>query len=86
PNLNSERLYGALNFIPTSRKILEQISDSLIRHNVDTGATPPIPEIYDPWGTVLNYLYAEGDNFPQLISAGPDRSFGSPDDISSKKK
>jgi len=83
PSLNSESLYGALNFIPTSRKILEQISDSLI---ADKSGTPGI-ELYDPWGKVLDYRYdVNTDTFPELVSAGPDRSFGSPDDISSKKK
>lgn len=87
PDLNSESLYGALNFIPTSRKILEQISNSLIKHKVDTGAIPPIPELYDPWGKVLDYRYdVNTDTFPELVSAGPDRSFGSPDDISSRSK
>ena len=80
---HSELLYGELNRIPSSRKILEQISNSLIE---DRGGTDGTLEIYDPWGTVLNYLYAEGDNFPELISAGPDRIFGTADDISSKKK
>ena len=85
PNLNSERLYGALDSVPTSRKILERISDSLIRHNVDTEAEPPIPEIYDPWGNVLNYRYdVNTDTYPQLISAGPDRNFGTPDDVSNR--
>lgn len=92
-NVNSETLYAALNSVPSSRKLLEQISDSLIKHKVDTGAIPPIPEIYDPWGKVLDYrynfatpAYPEFTTYPELISAGPDRIFGSPDDISSKKK
>ncbi len=72
---HSEILYGALNSILSSRKILEKISNSLIKHNVDTGAVPPIPEIYDPWRTVLDYRYVAGNNFPELISAGPDRNF-----------
>jgi len=83
PNLNSETLYNGLNSIPSSRKVLEQIDSSLI---ADKGGTPG-PEIYDPWGTVLDYRYAVGDNFPELISAGPDRSFSSDaDNISSRKK
>jgi len=83
PILNSERLYGELNFIPTSRKILEQISDSFI---TDKSGTPGI-ELYDPWGKVLDYRYdVNTDTFPELVSAGPDRNFGSPDDISSRKK
>lgn len=84
---HSEILYDALNSIAGSRKILEQISDSLIRHNVDTGATPPIPEIYDPWAGVLGYSYDPlVDTYPELISAGPDGIFNTPDDITSRKK
>ena len=33
----------------------------------------------DAWGTVLNYEL--DDEFPVVISAGPDRTFGTPDDI-----
>jgi prepilin-type N-terminal cleavage/methylation domain-containing protein len=81
---HSEYLYGELYSIPSSRKILEKVSDSLIKHNVDTGSVPPVPEIYDPWGTTLDYRYVPGDNFPELISAGPDRIFGTTDDISNR--
>ena len=82
-----EILYDALNSIAGSRKILEKISDSLIKHNVDTGAMPPIPEIYDPWAGVLDCSYDPlVDTYPELISAGPDKNFGTADDISSRKK
>jgi prepilin-type N-terminal cleavage/methylation domain-containing protein len=80
----SEYLYGALYSIPSSRKILEKISDSLIKHEVDSGAVSPVPEIYDPWGTPLDYRYVPGDNFPELVSAGPDRTFGNADDIKNR--
>jgi len=74
---HSEFLYGELYSIPGSRKILEKISDSLIGNKFGTADSPP--EIYDPWGTVLNYQYDPAtDNFPELISAGPDRMFSSP--------
>ena len=47
-------------------------------------------ELRDPWGTLLDYVYeyagGKGDTFPELISAGPDRQFGTADDISSKGK
>ena len=75
---HSENLYRELYSIPGSRKILEKISDSLIKHEFDTGAIPPVPEIYDPWGTPLDYRYVPGDNFPELVSAGPDKVFRSP--------
>ena len=81
---HSEYLYGELYSVPDSRKILEKISDSLIRHNFDTGSIPPMPEIYDPWGTTLDYRYVAGDNFPELVSAGPDKIFGSADDIKNR--
>jgi general secretion pathway protein G len=73
---HSAALYGQLYSTPTSRKILEKISSKLIRDNP--------PQIYDPWGTVLDYRYTLGDNFPMLVSAGPDRKFDTTDDISSR--
>jgi prepilin-type N-terminal cleavage/methylation domain-containing protein len=83
--VHSEHLYQELYSVPASRKVLDRISDSLIQHKVDTGAVPPVPEIYDPWGTVLDYRYVAGDNFPELVSAGPDKIFGTADDITNKK-
>jgi prepilin-type N-terminal cleavage/methylation domain-containing protein len=80
----SEYLYGELYSIPSSRKILDKVSDSLIKHDFDSGAVPPVPEIYDPWGTPLDYRYVTGDNFPELVSAGPDRVFGNADDIKNR--
>jgi hypothetical protein len=65
---------------------LEKISDSLLKHDFDSGAVPAVPEIYDPWGTPLDYRYEAGENFPELISAGPDRKFGNADDITNRKK
>ena len=79
---HSAALYGQLQATPGSRQILQNIDDSLIKNNpmgVD------MQELYDPWGTILDYRYVPGDTFPELISAGPDRIFGTGDDISSKK-
>jgi prepilin-type N-terminal cleavage/methylation domain-containing protein len=96
---HSEYLYAELYSIPGSRKILDKISDSLIENKFGTANSPA--EIYDPWSTALEYWYAPGDNFPELISAGPDKVFHSPgpdgqfgtpddvisgDDISNRKK
>ena len=36
---------------------------------------------YDSWGTIIEYKKLAGDSF-RLISAGPDRAFGTEDDIS----
>ena len=71
---------------PASRQVLEKLSPGLTKT-----ATAGVPDLRDPWGTEFDYVYVydkahpnAGDNFPELISAGPDRKFGTPDDISSK--
>ena len=79
---HSEYLYQQLSSIPDSKSILEKISDSLIKNKYET--TQTLQEIYDPWGTVLEYRYTPGDTFPVLISAGPDKIFGTTDDIRSR--
>ena len=79
---HSEYLYAELYSIPGSRKILEEISDSLIENKFGTADSPA--EIYDPWSTALEYRYAPGDNFPELVSAGPDKIFVTVDDISNR--
>jgi type II secretory pathway pseudopilin PulG len=80
---HSEYLYQELNSIPDSQKMLDKISDSLVENKYGTLDTPP--EIYDPWGTALDYIYNTGDNFPLLVSAGKDKTFGTNDDILSRK-
>lgn len=79
---HSAALYGQLRSTPSSREILKGIDDSLIKN---IPAAVDMPQIYDLWGTALDYRYVAGDNFPELISAGADRVFGTADDISSKK-
>jgi prepilin-type N-terminal cleavage/methylation domain-containing protein len=81
---HSELLYRELYSIPSSRKILDKVSDSLIKHDFDSGAVPPVPEIYDPWGMPLDYRYVPGDSFPELVSAGPDKTFDTADDITNR--
>lgn len=74
---HSAALYGQLYSTPTSRNILEKINPKLIRDNPS--------QIYDLWGTVLDYRYKSGDNFPLLVSAGPDKSFiNTTDNISNR--
>jgi len=80
-----EILYSELNSIAGSRKILEKISGSSIANKFGGADTPA--EIYDPWGTALDYVYDSLiDTYPRLISAGPDRSFANDaDNISSRR-
>ncbi|HUS73826.1 MAG TPA: type II secretion system protein [Sedimentisphaerales bacterium] len=78
---HSAALYGQLQSTLSSRKILDKISDSLIKSNP---LAVNMLEIYDPWETALDYRYVPSNNFPELISAGPDNNFGTADDISSR--
>ena len=80
--IHSEFLYGELNSIPNARAILEKLNQSSVKNNYGTVETAL--EIYDPWETALDYRYITGDNFPLLISAGPDKTFGTADDISNR--
>lgn len=78
---HSAALYGQLNKTPTSKKYLEQISETLVK---DVPEAPGILQIYDPWGTVMDYRYVPGDAFPELISAGPDKTINTADDINNR--
>jgi prepilin-type N-terminal cleavage/methylation domain-containing protein len=82
---HSQFLYVELDSVPASQNIMKKISDKLIQDKYEPGAyDPPRYEIYDLWGTVLDYRYIAGENFPELISAGRDRTFGTADDISDR--
>ena len=80
--VHSEYLYNELSLIPESQKILGKIADSLLKNEYGAAETPA--EIYDTWGMALDYRYVPGDNFPELVSAGPDKIFGTADDISNR--
>jgi len=80
--IHSEYLYGELSSIPSVRKILTKLSNSSVENKYRTSETAA--ELYDPWGTVLDYRYIPGDNFPLLVSAGPDKTFGTADDMSNR--
>lgn len=82
PNKNSQLLYAELNSVAGARVILEKINASLIKNKFGAADTPP--EIYDLWGTVVDYRYVPGDSFTLLVSAGPDRKFLTPDDIKNR--
>lgn len=80
----SAGLYNELRSVPTSREILDKIDDSLIVSKSKGAGAPPVPGMYDPWGGELDYLYGPDDTFPRLTSAGPDKIFGTADDISNR--
>ena len=80
--IHSEFLYGELSSIPSVQKILEKLSHSSTNNKY--GLAETAAEIYDPWGTALDYRYIAEDHFPLLVSAGPDKTFGTADDISNR--
>ena len=90
PNLapyltHSAALYGQLRQTPGVNEYLDKINNKLIKNNPDVPATDnPQPQIYDPWGTLLDYSYVPGNTFPKISSAGPDKSFKTSDDIQNK--
>jgi len=78
---HSQYLYGELDSIPASRNIMKKISDKLIRNDY---GDPNTPEIYDLWGTAIDYWYDPNNTYPLLRSAGKDKMFSTPDDISNR--
>jgi len=81
--LHVETMMQRLRTVPACREVLDKLSGTTAKSQEGLA---DVVEPRDPWGTVLDYVYVPGDNFPELISAGPDKQFGTGDDISSKAK
>lgn len=83
--MHNELLVQALHSVPDSRRVLEKLNPTLVR---SPDGMAEVALLRDPWGTVLDYVYdpGAGDSFPELISAGSDRQFGTTNDISSKSR
>ena len=90
-------LYWYLYHLPNSRAIIDAITPSLIaiKHPQETqqkltattagGTVYDLPRFVDAWGMSLRYEYVPlADTFPKVTSAGPDRVFGTDDDIESQ--
>jgi len=89
---SSEALYYFLNTTPNSRKLISSLNSRLITNTDNDGVrleitiganTVFLTRFIDSWRTSLRYTYEQGDNFPLIISAGPDRKFDTRDDITS---
>jgi prepilin-type N-terminal cleavage/methylation domain-containing protein len=79
---NVELLYEELYAVPSARtQLLKLGPQQLDRWQ---GAENAVHLIYDVWGTVLSYEWTEGSAFPILISAGPDKTFATDDDVSNR--
>ena len=93
---SSAALFYFLDRNPDSRAVAEAVADSFITNKDDIGiniqitlnTVPPtiidLPRYIDPWKMSIRYVYLPGTAFPVLTSAGPDKIFDTPDDITSK--
>ncbi|MCH8215360.1 MAG: type II secretion system protein [Planctomycetes bacterium] len=81
---DSEVLYDILDSLKESRHLLSRLHTGCVTDLPRSGASNgnSKPEIRDVWGTVL--FYQSTTSFPLFISAGPDRRFGTADDVRSK--
>lgn len=93
-------LFYSLDRNPTSREIVDSIAVSLVTNKPVNNGTAiklrpvggaadgsndiDLPRYIDPWKMSIRYDYLPGTAFPTLTSAGPDKIFDTPDDITSK--
>jgi len=78
-----ESMYQELRSVPAARQVLDKLGPGVVKNE---GGVADLRSMSDPWGTVLDYVYLPNNTFPELISAGPDRQFGTGDDMSNKGK
>ena len=90
---SSAALFYYLDKYPSSRSIAESVSNTLITNKHADGTvikmtldvTPyDLPRYIDAWKMSIRYEYLTGTAFPVLTSAGPDKVFDTPDDITSQ--
>jgi type II secretory pathway pseudopilin PulG len=90
---SSAALFYFLDKNPSSRDIVGAVDNSLVT-NKDIDGNPikvtidgtdyDLPRYIDPWKMSIRYEYLPGTAFPVLTSAGQDKIFNTPDDITSK--
>jgi prepilin-type N-terminal cleavage/methylation domain-containing protein len=90
---SSASLFWFLDRNPASRAIVEDVPQRLMTNKDANGTAVKIniggkdydlPRYIDPWKTSIRYVYLPGTAIPVLTSAGPDKIFDTPDDITSK--
>ncbi|NLH18154.1 MAG: type II secretion system protein [Phycisphaerae bacterium] len=97
-NAVGECLYYFLNKLSASRRMIDTIADSQ-KTSFDTNGKPRqanytnatgqevtivLIRLMDPWNSTLRYEFTPGTmSFPRITSAGPDRTFDTPDDLRS---
>jgi len=79
-----EGLSYRLSLCPDSVAILNQIDSKMVRNKLPKN---DYVEYVDAWGMEFRYEYDKDEewNFPRITSAGPDKAFGTDDDIGSRK-
>jgi type II secretory pathway pseudopilin PulG len=92
----SSALYYFLNNAPSSKTVIDTLTDSLISCEddngdpiqieipADSGTIMDLTRFVDPWGNTILYTYVTDDNFPLIVSAGPDGVMGTDDDMDSR--
>lgn len=85
---SSAALYYFLNRCGDSKAILDTLSDRMITGQqvkmVIGGVTYDVPWFIDAWGESLQYEYLDHYPYPKIMSAGPDKLFGTSDDLSNQ--
>ena len=90
---SSAALFYFLDRNPASRVVASAVPNALITNKddggtaikIDIGGTEyDLPRYIDPWEMSIRYVYLPGTAFPVLTSAGPDKVFDTPDDITSQ--
>jgi len=85
---SSAALYYFLNRCGDSKVILDTLSDRMITGQqvkmMIGGVTYNVPWFIDAWGMSLQYEYLDHYPYPKMISAGPDKVFGTSDDLSNQ--
>jgi type II secretory pathway pseudopilin PulG len=87
-NASSAALYYFLNRCGDSKAILDTLSDRMITGQqvkmMIGGVTYNVPWFIDAWGVSLRYEYLDNYPYPKIMSAGPDKIFGTSDDLSNQ--
>ncbi|MBM4104445.1 MAG: type II secretion system protein [Planctomycetes bacterium] len=93
----SQSLFYFLDRVPQSKTVLSGLSNRMLTNKdkngvglqvqISSGGTTVTYDwvrFVDAWGTAIAYKYMTGDAFPVLVSAGPDETFDTKDDLKSQ--
>lgn len=87
PAARGQFLLQTLESVAASRQLVDRIDKGLFKDRwplPHDGGPDGQVEIYDPWDMALDYTFGPSDSIPVLRSAGPDRIYGTADDITNR--